>query len=421
MTVDFGGFEHVNSAGTYLDSAFTLQGGASIVTTSPPTGSRCMEVNFNSAAISGTELNNANTLKMRPLVPIYWGLCINPQTTTPGATHNVLEFRVSGAVKRELSINASRELLWANGSNTQIGPTIAALATATNHWFMGETMPWGTRPYDRIWKWNGTGWDTVVDVVYAPVTDAAATPYRDADCTAWGDSTALLGMWVGNTSKAAAVDVIRYDDPWVEVPRNAVTVQEFHAVRPAYLRVARMLPNGDGATVQWTIDTAGGTHASRLDDVPVGDIVSTATDPRDQVDTSGSDKTDLYDLEAMPAGKQPVALKMMVGGREGGAANAIEGTLVSGSDSDLQSLIGVITGSTGTGVALGSNAKVLEHPPNASADKWTETLVNAVQAKIHTVSGNTEEMKVGGVCAEVLYEDNAATPAIRCEPLVAAW
>ena len=417
----FIGFEFVNSAATYQDSAFSLIGGASIVTTSPPTGSRCMEVNFNSAAISGTELNSANTLKMRPLVPIYWGLCINPQTAAPGATHNVLEFRVNGAVKRELSINASRELIWANGSNTQIGPTIAAVSITTDHWFLGETMPWGTRPYDRVWKWNGTGWDTVVDVVYAPVTDTGATPYRDSDCTAWGDSTSLLGIWLGNSSKAAAVDVIRYDDAFFSIPASAVSVQEFHSIRPAYLRVARMLPDGDGATLEWGLDTAGGTHASRVDEVPIGDIVAVTTDPRDQVDSSSSDKTDLYTLEAMPAGKTPTAFKMIMSGREGGAGNNIETAVVSGSDSELITSSGTIHASTGTGVSLASRAIVYEHPPSASADKWTETLINAVELKIHTPSGNTEEMKVGGVGAEILYEDDAATPTARCEPFVAAW
>ena len=399
-----------------LDLNWSIIGsGATIETTNPLTGARAVNINY----ATTTRLATTGRL-LRPLVALYWGMGFR-FPSAPIADTNLVEFVIGGAVKRELSILTTRGIQWFKGDETGIGDgPLWVQAANTPVWVVGEIFPWGRRPYERLWRYDGTTWVKELDSVYAPVSDLAATPQRQVDIDAWGDSGASLTLVFGNSSKAATTFTAIIDDPWFICPPSDTSALEYaENNRRGRLRVAKMMPDAD-VTTDWDQATP---HFSKVNEIPVADIA--AAGALTQVDEDAASKVELFDLEATPAGLRPICVKVVAGGRNLGTTDSqgLEIGIVSGSDERVikpTTVSGTMDSDTGVGVAVGYANEYIEHPPNVTAGAWTETLANAARATARTIAGNANRYAIGGIGVEVLYEDGAAQD-LRCEPLVSAW
>lgn len=388
--------------------------GATIETTNPATGAAAVSLNFASITYINT------SIRMRPLVPIRFGFSFR-YAVDALATTNIFELYTT-AVQREISINSTGEILYANGGETQLGGTLLNTNVNTTYWVIGELFPWGKRPWERIWLFDGTTWTLGIDLIYAPV-NGGTSPTRQLDVDAWGVSGSTVTVIFGNFSKSFTTFTCIYDDVWAGVPpSDSDTLEYVENNRRGRLRIDKMMPDGD-TTTQWDKDTAGGTHASRVDEVPAVAVVAVATDPRDQVDTAGASKVDQFTLGAMPAGKRPIAVKIPAHGTvDVSDPTHLQVGIISGADERLKTIdaSGSWARTVGVGAAASIAPEVFEHPPNATSGAWTEALVNAAEAKMTTLAGNTTSYRCANIGAEVLYEDGAARD-LRCEPLVSAW
>lgn len=423
MTTVFAGMEGTNSLEAtqgnlaLLDRNvnITLAGGNVTLTAGAAgTGARGAHIVM---AVSAVDVVALPALPYRSLVPFYCGFSIIVRAIPP-STLNLVEWKVGGNIQRELSMNSSGAILFANGSNGQINSQAWTPTIGTKYWLTFELLPGGRRPYDRCWYDDGATVTRLIDDVYAAVLDKTGWPIRDPNATPW-DAGTFIQVNTGDTGKTSAVCQIDVDDFWAFCPSDVASIVPGVGSSAGYvnywgnrrlgtLNVASMLPTSD-VTTGW--DQAA-PQFSRVNDLtPSADIA--AAGAATQIDSATASKVSQFALGAMPAGKLPIAVKVNLAA--GVTAGMVQYGIVSGADSSLKAAVGAIIATPFA--AKGENPDYFEGTPNATPARWTETLVNALNVKVATDPSNAARQYVGGIALEVLHE--VRDPQVsRVEPWV---
>lgn len=183
--------------------------------------------------------------------------------------------------------------------------------------------------------------------------------------------------------------------------RVGITAEGLNETPLMAARVAFMVPDGDGSTLEWTPNT-GSTHSTQVDDA----IGSENTTDWVESGTAAADKTDEFTVSAMPAADAVHCVMHSV----------VQTVATGGSHlTVLLKLAGVESAeidktrwNSGTSTAI-----AIPFPTDPSGNAWTEDNVNATTMLIRRQSTSATNWRVTAVALGVYYTPAAAAGGNR--------